>query len=198
MTEPAAEPALGSYRDVPGLASATACDRLAHLAAQIPADRAIVELGVYLGRTLAALATGAQQGHGPRVFGIDPWDMGRATRRRYHLPENRDATTQHLTDLGLTEQVTLLRDWGRSAATLWDGPPVGLLHVDANPTQVGGDIHAWLHLLAPDAWVLVGCYHNIHPFALADVDRLVGDGTLRLVEVAGDQLAVARYTGGAA
>src|SRR5690606_14324104 len=118
LTQGAIQPVVTSYHDIPGYTTDGGCDRLAQLAAEIPADQAIVELGVYLGRSLAALATGAQQGHGAHVWGVDPWDLGRATRRRYPLPENRAATTQHLTDLGLTEQVTLLRDWGRSAATL--------------------------------------------------------------------------------
>src|SRR5690606_27245307 len=44
-------------------------------AARVPAEQAIVEIGVYRARTTCWLASGAQSGHGAHVWGVDPWDL---------------------------------------------------------------------------------------------------------------------------
>lgn len=63
----------------PGLVGRPTAERLAGIAADVPADQAIVEIGVFMARTTTFLAAGAQSGNGAHVYGVDPWTLGCST-----------------------------------------------------------------------------------------------------------------------
>src|SRR5690606_41792884 len=56
----------------PGLVELAVCQRLRALAAQVPADAAIVGLGAYQGRATGWLLLGASEGQGAHVPTVDP------------------------------------------------------------------------------------------------------------------------------
>src|SRR5690606_15850738 len=64
------------------LTEPAALDWLEKAAADVPADQAIVELGVYRGDSLVRLALGSRAGNGARVWGIDPWGLPGAYESR--------------------------------------------------------------------------------------------------------------------
>lgn len=183
-------PDLSALRDVPGYTPHDLCEVLAGLAGHVPADQAIVEVGVYKGRTACYLAAGAAGGRGAHVTAVDPWDLP-GDRRAYRKPRSftspklRRAAEAAVARHGLGGQVTLVRGFSTEVALRWAGPPVGLLFVDGDHTLVGlsADLAAWRHLLAPDAPVLVDDYHPAFPEVMQVVDGLAADGVLAPPEV---------------
>lgn len=171
---------------------------LAEHAAAVAAERAIVEIGSYCGKSTCYLAAGARAGHGAPVFAIDPWDSrgnpgGRfgfdqiATRRRFQ--EQVDAS-------GLAAQITPLRAFAsRDIAPHWLRP-VGLLYIDGSHTEadVRADWNAWRGHLAAGAIVAFDDYRTArNPGVAAVVDRIPG---VR-VELGPTPLALVRWPAGA-
>ena len=68
-----------------GQVELAACQLLRDLAARVPADQAIVELGAFAGRSTGWLLLGAQDGHGAHVTTVDPWE--RYAGDYYDYPE---------------------------------------------------------------------------------------------------------------
>lgn len=145
-----------------GSVELAACRRLRALAARVPADQAIVELGVYQGRATGWLLLGAQEGHGAHVTAVDPWGMRRdgysPDSGHYTHPATYQAFRTHMGRIGVdTGTLTTKRGYARSVATKWRGPQVGLLVHDAEHTAgaVEADLAAWAGHLAEDAAVVV-------------------------------------------
>jgi len=150
-----------------GLVENPCCWALRDLAAEVPADQAIVELGAFKGRTTGWLAMGAQNGPGARVWSVDPWEDGeelpadyQATARTipdYRLSETRDAYEKHLDETGVRPFVTTVQATAKDAAKTYDGPPVALLWHDAIHTReaVAADLRAWLPHMADNAVVVL-------------------------------------------
>lgn len=175
---------------------------LADLASQVPADRAIVELGVYHGASALRLAWGARQGLGAHVWAIDPWDsegnvygdtMG-------NLEQARRWARHWVTSLGYSGSITLLHRFSHDVAADWsdEQPRVGLLFVDGDHTEAGArrDIESWAPHLAEGAIIAVDDYVNEnYPEVGKAVDDLVDEGLLAPVEVYHDRLAVTRLAG---
>ena len=169
---------------------------LADLAVQVPQDQEIVELGVFHGRTALQLAWGARQGNGAHVTAIDLWDMDGNT----YGPPFTDASARrwahhHVTSLGYGRDITLVQGFTHQVAEGWNGPPVGLLFVDADHSREGArrDIEAWAPHLAEGARIAVDDYeHPDWPGVREALDELVAEGVLEPVEVFHDRLAVTR------
>jgi hypothetical protein len=162
-------------------------DKLSELAAQVPLDECIVELGVHQGGSLVRLA----QAH-PHVYGCDPWGLPNAypakPRMRILYNENNQAVAQQaLDDAGV--KATLIRGFSTTEGQNWKGPKVGLLYVDAMHTEraVLADVKAWLPHLT--GWVCFDDYNRRYPGVMAAVDRLCLD-ILEFVELVGTRLAV--------
>lgn len=175
---------------------------LADLASQVPADRAIVELGVYHGASALRLAWGARQGLGAHVWAIDPWDSpGNVYGETMGSLEQARRWARHwVTSLGYANQVSLIHRFSQDVAADWSGdqPRVGLLFVDGDHTEAGarGDIEAWAPHLAEGAVIAVDDYVNEnYPEVGKAVDDLVSEGLLAPVEVYHDRLAVTRLAG---
>lgn len=82
------------WQEMGGLTTPEACEHLAALGMTVPADQAILEIGVFKGRSLAALATYATA----QVVGIDPFDLPRKSKAKYSSPETYAAAKANLAD----------------------------------------------------------------------------------------------------
>lgn len=144
----------------PGLTELAACQRLRSLAAAVPADQAIVELGAYAGRTTGWLLLGAQDGYSAPVVSVDPWGERTDGYDRYsgRYIEAERLHAEHMTRIGATpEQHTAVRGRAVDVGTGWVSPPVGLLWHDAEHSAdaVEADLRAWLPHLSPTAVVVL-------------------------------------------
>lgn len=177
---------------------------LADLASQVPADRAIVELGVFRGATAVMMAWGAGQGQGAHVWGIDAWDLpGNTYGPPFTDPGSRNWARYNVKAQGFASSVTLIHDFSTAAAERWpeigEGRPVGLLFVDADHSYEGarGDVASWTPYLADDAVIAFDDYgHPDWPGVKQAVDEMVGEGILEPVQIFHDRLAVTRLGSG--
>lgn len=185
-----------------GWCAADLCRFLWGLAGRIPADRAIVELGVWAGRTACHLAAGAQAGHGAHVYAVDLWDRG-GQRRPPQVDSRRLRLDAHATArrLGLApDHLTLIQDSTVGYAARYGGPRVGLLFVDAGHHQdeVYADVTAWAPHLAGGATVVFDDYNGQFPGVVAAVRHLRDEGIITAPAVrrstnGGSVFAVARH-----
>ena len=142
--------------DVAGHTKPRAGRVLQRLAAKVVPPLAIVEIGVFKGRSAAYLGTGARAGAGAHVYAVDPWDLPgerypynwmeeRPSRHAFTKPETREAAAQAIADLGLADTVTLIQGFSDVVGRTWEGPAIGLLHVDGDHRlhAVRADWHAW-------------------------------------------------------
>lgn len=170
------------------------CDWLRDTAATIPHDQAIVELGVYQGGSLQYLAAGTASGHNAPLFGVDQWGTPGEYRDRPHLAKAYGRQNMAVA-ARVAPSATLIRDITTHAAQQWDGPPVGLLHIDANHDyqHAMADFRAWEPHLAPRAWVCWDDYwENRFPGVIQAVDELISSGELVDFERIGHHFAVTR------
>src|SRR5690606_33262491 len=199
-------------RKIPGLTPESVALALADMAAQVPPDRAIVELGTYQGRTALFMAWGARQGQGAYVYAIDPWDLpgkrgpynqnrGGALgkhRKAFTDPGTRNWARYNVRANGYANRVSLIRNFSVKAAEKWSAGPVGLLFVDGDHRYdaVRADVSAWARHLAPDAVIAFDDYAATHPEVIRAVDDMVNEGILEPVEGYHDRLAVTRLGSG--
>lgn len=199
-------------RKIPGLTPESVALALADMAAQVPPDRAIVELGTYQGRTALFMAWGARQGQGAHVYAVDPWDLpgnrgpynqnpagalGKH-RKAFTDPGTRNWARYNVRANGYASRVSLIRNFSVKAAEKWSAGPVGLLFVDGdhNYDAVRADVSAWTRHLADDAVIAFDDYAATHPEVIRAVDDMVDEGILEPVEVYHDRLAVTRLGSG--
>jgi predicted O-methyltransferase YrrM len=175
---------------------------LADFAINVPADEAIVEIGVYQGRTALLMAWGAQQGNGAHVWAIDPWEKtGNVYDPPFTLEGTRRWAEYNVKATGYSKHVTLVHDYSQNVSDRWnpgtDGRQIGLLFVDGDHTKEGAkrDILGWMPHLAPGAIIAVDDYHHPDwPGVAEALDELVAEGVLEPVEIFHDRLAVTRLT----
>lgn len=184
------------FRRVKGASSDEIGLALADMAVRVPGDQAIVELGVFQGRTALLMAWGANQGGRAHVWGVDAWDLpGNTYGPPFTDTGSRQWARYNVKSLGYGKRITLVHDFAVRAARGWNGPRVGLLFVDDDHSYEGARdaILSWLPHLAPGATIAVDDYgHPDWPGVAQAVDKLVDDGVLEPVEVFHDQLAVTR------
>jgi hypothetical protein len=159
-----------------GLISESVGLRLAELAAAVPSDQVIVEIGSYRGKSTCYLAAGARSGRGAPVVAIDPWDSPGNAGGRFHFdaPATRLAFARQVAVAGLSLHVLPLRAFSRAIAAAWMRP-VGLLYVDGSHTEadVRADWQAWEPHLARPAVVAFDDYRTErNPGVAAVVDQL--------------------------
>lgn len=155
---------------------------LSELAAAVPEDLAIVEIGSFRGKSTAFLATGAKSGNGAPVFAVDPWDLPGAIHGKhgYNQPKVREEFEEQLRAAKLWSRVTPIQAFSVEAAADWSGPPIGLLFIDGDHDQVAADLAAWAEHLADD-----------HVVALDDLDT---PRNPKVRELADELVASGRYT----
>jgi predicted O-methyltransferase YrrM len=164
----------------PGLTELAVCRQLRQLAALVPADQEIVELGAYAGRSTGWLLLGAQDGHGAHVTSVDPWDLRTDGYDRYSARYALAGKLyrEHMVRIGASDR-TLATRQGKATevAADWYGP-VGLLWHDAehSAVAVARDLRAWLpHMAARSTIVL-------HDVALTRLGVL--DGARQVLDAA--------------
>jgi len=142
-----------------GQVELAACQLLRDLAARVPADQAIVELGAFAGRSTGWLLLGAQDGHGAHVTTVDPWE--RYAGDYYDYPEYLAARRRFeawMARIGATpDRHTVVQDVAHQVAEAWQGPQVGLLWHDAEHSAdaVARDLAAWQAHIAPGGVVVL-------------------------------------------
>ena len=178
-------PAVATAATVEGWMGVDELGLLAFLAAAVPADRAVVEVGNYRGRSTVALALGSRSGAGAPVYSIDPHTSFVGPRGGTFGPPDQRALYENLTRTGVGEEVFVVALGSPAVARSWAGPRVGLLFVDGDhrAEAVWEDVWSWWPHLADDAVV-----------AFDDVDY---DGVARVVDalVALGQLTAEGRTG---
>lgn len=163
--------AICDQKATPGYVEIPACERLRALAAEVPADRAIVELGAFGGRSTGWLGLGVSEGNGAPIVSIDCWDLRRPGDwpshapgyvKRYSDPEVEASYRAHLETTGVRPLVETIKGFSLDVVKTWKAegrPKIGMLWHDAahEYDEVVADLRAWLPLLAKDAVV---CLHD--------------------------------------
>jgi predicted O-methyltransferase YrrM len=142
---------------VPGLISEETGRTLALLASHVDPLQAIVNIGVFKGRSTFYLCMGAGE-NGPKVWAIDPWDLiGNPNGKHgYASADVCDAFRLNVMALGYEERIVGIKGFATDVAETWDGPEVGLLFVDGDHSEesVRADYEAWRGFLSQSAIVV--------------------------------------------
>lgn len=154
------------FSGLEGLTDDEGCQLLYSLAKEVPGDLAIVELGVYTGKSICYIGAGARDGNGCLVWGVDLWDTHtNRVRHKKSIPAQetviRLTAKKQVKELDL-DNVTLIRDFSAAYPLRYDGPKVGLLYIDADHTRdaVLADFSAWWDYLAEDAVIVFDDYEQ--------------------------------------
>ncbi len=151
---------LDTVSHLPGSESELDLRLLYHEAARVPADRAVVVLGVRTGRAVAALAFGTAAGDRPGVFAVDlhlgDVTVAPAGQVTFHEARTWETFLANLRTLRLVSRVEPVLADPIEAAVTWRGPRVGLLIMDGTRPEpdIQADWQAWQPHLAPGCLVL--------------------------------------------
>lgn len=172
-----------------GLVSTEVGEKLAELAAAVPAGQAIVEVGSFRGKSTCYLAAGAKDGNGARVFAVDAWDLDGNVTGRFGFAETstRETFDAQVRAMRLAGRVTALQGFSVDVAAAWDGPPIGLLFIDGDHSAgaVRADFAAWSPHLAPAAVVVFDDYGTPkNPGVREVVESLDGDWRIEAGQLA--------------
>jgi hypothetical protein len=169
---------------------------LADFASQVPSDQAIVELGVFQGRTALLMAWGARQGQGAHVWGIDAWNLeGNTYGPPFNEIGSKTWAEYNVMALGFNSAITLIQNFASDAAAVWAGPPIGLLFIDDDHSYAGARraVEDWAPHLAPGAVIAIDDHgHPDWPGVEMAVTDLVNEGVLAPIEIFHDRLAVTK------
>lgn len=163
---------------------------LFRLARGIGPEHCIVELGSWLGRSTILLAGGSRTGKSTRVFAVDHFRaLGGAKEflEKHAGDLARDYWGQFHSNMhaaNVDQLVHAIRGDTAEAAVNWNGPPVGLLFVDADHSYSGvrRDWEHWHGRLARGGIVAFHDYQNPGGEVTRFVDELLAAGRLTSVE----------------
>jgi predicted O-methyltransferase YrrM len=132
---------------VEGMVSDIEVEGLIELAAAVPAEDCIVEIGSYRGRSTSALALGA---NGAPVYAIEPHESFEGVYGGQFGPADRRAFFENLLEVGVVEKVRLVNLSSEVVCRGWRRP-IGLLWIDGDHTLDGvrRDFEAWERFLRP-------------------------------------------------
>lgn len=136
---------------VEGMVSDAEILGLIDLAAAVPDDACIVEIGSYRGRSTSALALGS---NGAPVYAVEPHESFEGMYGGQFGPADRRAFFENLLRVGVVEKVRLVNLSSEVVCQGWTRP-VGLLWIDGDHTLDGvrRDFESWQRFLRPDAVV---------------------------------------------
>lgn len=182
--------------DVPGLIDDPAGRTLAWFAARVPSGQAIVEIGSYVGKSTAYLASSAPDD--VPVYAVDPWETINAHETWCaHRNDIEQPTLAQFVDnliaAGVGHKVTAMQGLSTNMAAKYDGPPVGMLFIDGDHVEreVIADFRAWKRHLAKGAVVIFDDYAvTRNPGVARAVAKL--RTAFAQPEIHNDRLAVAR------
>lgn len=179
------------------------------MAKSVPAELAIVEIGVFHGRSTLYLAKGSAAGNGAHVYACDPWNLPgerypaawvaeRRNRSTFTLDETYESAKANIEGSPWASQVTMVKDFGVDLGKRWDGPKVGLIHIDGKHDDGVplADFLAWERHLVPSAVVVWDDHVRACPDVIAATDQLHREGKLTKARLAPGcrRLATSRYT----
>lgn len=159
-----------------GLISHETGMRLATLAAEVPADQTVVEIGSFRGKSGCYLGIGSKYGFHAPVFCVDPWNLEGNVYGKHGFTDPqvyKDFLEQRMR-MDLIQVVSPIRGFSIDVARDWNKGPVGLLYIDGdhNYDSVHDDFHAWHDHLAPDAVVAFDDYATRNKGVTKFVDQL--------------------------
>jgi predicted O-methyltransferase YrrM len=191
---------LDELAELDGLIPREVGEHLLKLAARVPVDQAIVELGSYRGKSTCYLATGARQGNGAHVYAVDAWSEEVSAWRhkvleRLPSPLYSDFRAQ-ISKAGFSdEHVTAVKSLSTMAGDHYEGPPVGLLYIDGDHSKRAAiaDLRAWRAHLTDDALVVFDDYAMTNnPGVKVAVEALTESGELADVQEVVSRIAVCK------
>jgi predicted O-methyltransferase YrrM len=159
---------------IPGPLTLGQAELLRAVAAEV-SEGVIVEVGSYRGRSTAALAWGARQGHDAPVYAIEPHEEFAGVFGGYFGPKDRRAFYRNMLSSGAWENVRLVNLSSEVVTPGWD-KPVGMLWIDGDHRYEGvkRDFTCWEPHLLPGAPVLFDDTDRGGPQQL--VDELLEQG----------------------
>jgi predicted O-methyltransferase YrrM len=164
---------------------------LMRLAAEVPADSCIVEVGSYRGRSTTALALGSR---GAPVYAIEPHEAFAGVYGGEFGPADRRAFFENLLKAGVVERVRLVNLSSEVVSQGWSRP-IGLLWIDGDHSLKGArrDYDAWRPFLRPGS---VLAFHDaLDPEGgPAQLIETLLEGPFERVSAVGDLVAL-RLTG---
>lgn len=165
------------------IGSLESLDNLARLAAEVPDDQLVVELGVFQGGSLRALSEAHEPTVGIDLFGRDlPYAYAQES---WVYTDTLEIARQH------APKAQILRYDTAQAAYDYEWAPVGLLHIDGDHTYQGvqKDFHAWLPHLVSGCLVVFDDY-RYRGDRFPGVTRFVQENWGDVPQVAGRQAVV--------
>jgi predicted O-methyltransferase YrrM len=151
---------VSALAELEGLIPDAVGEELTRLAAAVPADQAIVEVGSYKGKSTCYLAAGARAGSAGKVYAVDPWDLAGNPSGRFGFAdrETRRTFMRQIIEAGFLDVVVQLQGFSASWAETWNPDVygrIGLLYIDGDHTfrGVSTDIESWWPHLADGAVV---------------------------------------------
>lgn len=186
------------WQDCEGLTEDAACRWLFAAAGATPFDQSIVEIGVYRGKSLLAMAEGSLVGNCADVYGVDPWNLPRPSKAKYSSRETYEYAMGAISTSPAEYLIYPVRAFGAKVASTWRGNPVGLLYVDADHRHdpVLADYADWKPHLAPGAVLCWDDYHSDFPGVITAVNELHRRGEITKPSLAPgcSRLAVAKWS----
>lgn len=159
-----------------GLISEEVGLRLLELAATVPNDEAVVEIGSFKGKSTCYLATGYTGSAG--VFAVDPWDLPGNANGKHKFASLDVLVTFHfqIAEMGLSTKVRPIRQFSREAAAEWNPKlRIGMLFIDGSHLydDVRLDFDAWSPFVAADGIIAFDDYQTAkNPGVTRFVDEL--------------------------
>jgi MMP 1-O-methyltransferase len=153
-SDPGFSQALDAALEIDGFTAPVELSLLYHLSLA-PDPGAVVEIGSYLGRSTAVLASAAAQRGRDAVVAVDPHEGELGVEGEQRRDTHREFL-RNLDRAGLGSHVRLLRTTSSEAAREWPGGPVRLLFIDGLHTReaVLEDTRGWVPYLTSAACVV--------------------------------------------
>jgi cephalosporin hydroxylase len=169
-------PDIDDLAAIDGLISTVEGRFLAELAAQVPADQSIVEIGSFKGQSGCYLARGSKAGSSVKVHCVDLWDIGgqrHGESAGYADPSTFAAFQSQIGAARVKSMIVAHKIASTEIAAQWHGPLVGLLFLDGDhryePTAA--DLAAWSPLLGAGAVVAFHDYCERFPGVVRAADE---------------------------
>lgn len=166
---------------------------LYEFAKKLPGDSLVVEIGSFMGKSTAYLASGLRDGNGGNVIAIDP-HLGE-TGTKWKFSSTWKEFNDNIRNLGISEVVKPLRKTSLEANKGWK-TPIDLLHVDGlhDDENVKLDLKLWLpHLKKGGVLICHDAFGPTYPGVMkAIIEEVFSSGDFGRVGVVGCSLFAIR------